>query len=95
MLKDILLFMKDHPDAISLEGLSQRLDVEESALSGMLETLQQMGKIKRSDDSGFNGDDACDSIRCNTCSGVKSCPFLGRFPSSYTLADQEKHTPGK
>ncbi len=86
MLHDILLFLEEQDGAISLEALSRHLDVEESALAGMLETLQGMGRIKRTGGKDVLSEkDPCASIRCNGCPGVTSCPFAGETPRTYTL----------
>ncbi len=90
MLQKIVSFLKENDGAISLEDLSQHLEVDESALAGMLETLQGMGRIKRTGgkDSFFEKD-SCGSIRCNGCPEATSCPFAGEIPRTYTLVTQE------
>ncbi len=90
MLQKILSLLKEQDGALSLEDLSQHLAVDESALVGMLETLQGMGRIKRTGGKdGFSENDPCASIRCNGCPGATSCPFAGEMPRTYTLVTQE------
>jgi hypothetical protein len=68
---------------LSVEGLSRRLNIQKSALEGMLQTLVRYGKIKLSDTAG-DQKDSCGSLICAGCGAASRCPFAGKIPVTYT-----------
>ena len=75
----------DHP--VSLQNLSQRLAIEESALSGMLDLLVRKGKLKLEQAAADVQDDECGVIRCSSCAKEKNCPFIAKLPVIYALKE--------
>jgi len=79
MLQKVLQHINSAQGAFSLASLSRELDVEPSALEGMIQTLIQQGKLNLEDDLCVKCLSAPttkkDSGCCSTyCSGT-GCPF--------------------
>ena len=83
MLREIMkVFRGDEPS--NLTELASRLDVERSALNGMLETLVRQGKLRRV----ASADSACRACQQRTgCAGCSNNPELG---IRYELVSHEK-----
>ena len=69
MLKKILQEFKDTQTLLDMNQLSRKLNVEPSALQGMLEHLVQIGKLEK-EISGQN----CETV-CSKCSQI-DCAML-------------------
>ena len=85
MLKEILAEF-DRVDApLDLDELSARLNIQKSALQGMLTTLVQQGKLEKdSVDAGpSQGEQACSNFHCMGCAAATDCPFIGKMPAAY------------
>jgi|GEM_PF-389184 len=85
MLKKILIEF-DRVDApLDLDELSNRLNIQKSALQGMLTTLVRQGKLEKDsvDASPSLGEPACSSFNCMGCAASSNCPFIGKMPASY------------
>lgn len=89
MLREIIDILKTEKVSLSVDILSHRLNVDKSALEGMLETLIKKGIIKI-DDIGEMDSSKCHSSSCLGCAAVKRCPFTGKLPRMYTLVDFKK-----
>lgn len=67
MLNEIMSEIENSRGPLTVKELSRKLDIEESAIEGMLEFLQRKGRI--------NLQRACGEGSCvGTCAG---CSFLG------------------
>ena len=85
MLTKILAIMRSAHGAVSIRQLSQELQVEPSALNGMLEELVRMGKLEVKTEPASEGEN------CNTCAGCKGtqeCPFIYHLPIQYQLTEK-------
>jgi hypothetical protein len=82
LLQKILKVLAQESSLISLTSLSQRLDINQAALDGMLSTLVGMGKVRR-----VGGAVSCDddSPICRGCLGSGGCPFALKEPAAYVL----------
>ncbi|MBU1670334.1 MAG: MarR family transcriptional regulator [Actinobacteria bacterium] len=71
MLERIVEEVKNNPGPLTVGELARRLDIEESALSGMLDYLERKGRLSvfRPDECDGSGDMAC--VACVYGSG---CP---------------------
>lgn len=85
MLTQILSAFENVNSPMSLDGLSQQLDVEKSALEGMLEILIRKGKLKASQVGLADQDEACTTITCAGCRGATRCPFVGKLPRTFEV----------
>lgn len=83
MLNQILMVLNSTAGPLSLDGLSQQLGTEKSALEGMLELLIRKGKIKVSDVGEVGQDEACTGLACAACGSATHCPFIGKMPRVY------------
>ena len=87
MIKEIMKAMDQSGHAMSLSGLSVQLEIEESALEGILHYLVQKGKIKASNSQPDLENINCDSIVCSGCGSFSGCLFTTNMPQVYTLND--------
>jgi hypothetical protein len=94
MLDQVIDIIKGTDRPVSLQNLSQRMAVEQSALSGMLDLLVRKGKLKIEMAGVNDQDNACGTIRCSSCVKESSCPFIAKMPVMYALkeaGDTEKN----
>ena len=68
ILDKVMQEIKKENGPITVKELARRLDIEESALGGMLEFLERKGKL-----SVYRPDE-CGSITCVSCIYGKGCP---------------------
>ncbi|NSW54258.1 MAG: helix-turn-helix domain-containing protein [Anaerolineae bacterium] len=83
MLTRILEEIRAAQGPLSLRDLSRRLDVQPSALQGMLTQLLRMGKLEIEQE--MPADASCTS--CSGCAGVQDCPFLFHSPQRFRIAE--------
>ena len=69
MLTEIIKAFRETEGPLNLSELSRRLDVEPSALEGMLETLVRQGKL-REIELGTTDCAFCNNTGCAHCSDV-------------------------
>lgn len=70
MLSRILQEFRQQNKPIELKSLSRELEIEPDALQGMLEHLEQLGKLER-----VNIDAQC-SQACTQCASAAECHLL-------------------
>lgn len=91
MLARLLDELEASTEPLSVDALSRRLDLQPSAVEGMLDELVRMGRLRR-DDPGV----ACTLSRTdqegtpcgNTCGPVSGCPLVVRLPRSFEVIDR-------
>ena len=87
MLRRIMAELRAAHGTLSLDALARRLDVERSALEGMLTTLVRQGKLR---EVRPPTPPCATSGHCATCTQV--CPLANAspraFPRYYTLANE-------
>lgn len=83
MLAQLMAVINAKNEPISLEGLSEELGVEKSALEGMLDFLVRKGKLRYSDLGQVPEDGICSGAGCIACRKAGSCPFAGKMPKVY------------
>jgi len=89
LLREIIDILKTEKASLSVDILSHRLNVDKSALEGMLETLIKKGIIKM-DDIGEIDSSKCHNSSCLGCAAAKGCPFTDKLPRTYTLVDLKR-----
>ena len=83
MLNQLLTVMSEKTGPISLDGLSEELGMEKSALEGMLDLLVRMGKLSHSDMGQITESGSCSGVACVSCRQAGKCPFAGKMPQVY------------
>ena len=86
MLTKILEYIRTAKGSFSVRQLSQKLDVEPSALQGMLEQLVRMEKLEIKEEQI---DESSDCKTCVGCKGTADCPFIFHLPLQYQLPEKE------
>lgn len=84
MLKQVLAELENATQPLSLSELSQRLQIEPSALAGMLDFWVRKGRLQvleSGDETSICPPDMCGG----SCGGPQDCPFTVNLPRSYAL----------
>ncbi len=85
MLHQILHEIERANGPMTLNELSRRLNIEASALQGMIEFWVRKGRL-RDDEAAVNEATACTSGSCgDNCFGLSACPFTAKMPRSYSI----------
>jgi hypothetical protein len=80
MLQLILQEIESAGGVINLADLSRKLDVEPSALEGMLEFWVRKGRLESSS-HGCSTNLICGG----SCGGARGCPFVIQMPHTFSL----------
>lgn len=85
MLLKVLQAVEAAQGPLDLNELSRRLDIDRSALDGMIQFWVRKGRLV--DDSAGAGRTsvACASHSCGGCAGGQGCPFTMTMPRTLTL----------
>jgi hypothetical protein len=84
MLQQVLQEIKASGGPINLNELARRLNMERSALDGMIQFWIRKGRLKETDIYTDVPGDVCASGTCH-CSGPQNCPFVMTLPRSYSI----------
>jgi hypothetical protein len=85
MLHQVLHEIERANGPITLNELSRRLDMEASALQGMIEFWVRKGRL-RDDEAATAEATACAPGGCgDSCYGLSACPFTAKMPRSYSV----------
>ena len=82
MLQRILDEFESSPGGMSLNELSQRLNVERSALEGMIAYLVRKGRLQDDKAAAM----MYSSGGCASCSGAGKCPFVMESPRTFSIS---------
>jgi len=85
MLTRLLEELEAAQQPLTLEELSARLDIEPTALEGMLRTLMRMGKLRDDREAAMQ---AC-GLHCAGCDQRSECALLARLPRTYSLVHKK------
>jgi hypothetical protein len=87
MLQVILQEIESAGGTINLAELSRKLDVESSALEGMLEFWVRKGRLR----SSRQGNQFCSpNLACGgSCGGAQGCPFVIQMPQTFSLVTDD------
>lgn len=86
MLHQVLNEIESARGTISLRALALKLNIEESALEGMLSFWVRKGRLKADEVFGdLDGAPVCQSSGCSGCAGVTQCPFVVQTPRVYEV----------
>ncbi len=90
MLKRVLAEIRNSRGPLSLDEISRTLDIEPSALQGMIAHLVQLGHL-RDDEAQASIAMSCSRHawrrHCGqgSCPGPQGCPFATKMPATYSL----------
>jgi len=83
MLQQVLHEIENANAPITLQTLSHRLNIEPSALQGMIDFWVRKGRLR---DDDAVADDCSPSGGCSdSCGGASGCAFVVDTPRSYSL----------
>ena len=85
MLEQLLTILRETDRPVSLQSLSYRLSIEQSALSGMLDLLVRKGKLVLDQHQPSASIDGCEPTHCAGCFKETTCPFIAKMPAMYTI----------
>jgi len=90
MLNQLLDELRNADGPRTLADLSDTLDVEPSALKGMILYLAQKGRLRDDHAAQAGIMAACDPSQCwHACPGPDKCPFVVQTPPTYSLVTDE------
>ena len=97
MLKRVLAEIRNSRGPLSLDQLSRTLDVEPSALQGMIAHLVQMGHLRDDEAQASIAMSCSSSCGGKSCPGPGGCPFAAKMPATYSLplSDSPSDAPHK
>lgn len=85
MLNQILVEIKNNNESVPLSILSARLNIERSALEGMLTYWSQKGRLVL-DDEINEPDGKCATGSCGvSCSGPSNCGLIVKLPRTFSI----------
>jgi hypothetical protein len=90
MLKQLLKEIAKADSAIDLNELSRKLDVDRSALEGMIAYLVQKGKLRDDEKAQAVATGSCGSGSCDSCCGAQGCPFVVKTPRTFSLPPEQE-----
>lgn len=86
MLHQVLHEIERANGPITLNELSRRLDVEASALQGMIEFWVRKGRLRDDEAATAVATSSCTPGQCgDNCFGLSACPFTAKMPRSYSV----------
>jgi len=90
MLTQVLLEIKSAQNSLNLNELSHKLDIDRSALDGMIQFWVRKGRL-RDDNADFAAmASTCSPLSCGgSCAGVAVCPFVAKMPKTYSIPVQK------
>ena len=84
MLRQVLTEFENAQDALNLNDLARKLNVERSALEGMIQFWVRKGRIADSQLTSNAAPSACSGLSCaGSCPGAESCPFVMQLPRTF------------
>ena len=90
MLNQVLAELKSAESVLNLNDLSHKLDIDRSALEGMILDLVEMGKLQDGDKAAEVAIGMCDSGSCSaSCPGPTGCPFVMKLPRTFSLTTSD------
>ncbi|MGC9359383.1 MAG: FeoC-like transcriptional regulator [Anaerolineae bacterium] len=91
MLRQLLDEIRNADGPRTLADLSDALDVEPSAIEGMILYLAQKGRLRDDHAAQAKIMATCDPSRCgHACPGPDKCPYVMQMPPTYSLVLDKK-----
>jgi len=90
MLTQVLLEIKSAQNSLNLSELSHKLDIDRSALDGMIQFWVRKGRLRDDDAELAAVMSTCSPSSCGgSCAGMAVCPFVAKMPKTYSIPDQK------
>ena len=90
MLRQVLAEIKSADGTISLNELAGKLNIEPSALEGMIQFWIRKGRLKETDVAREPVGQACNTASCAcSCPGPQDCPFVMTPPRTLSITITE------
>ena len=87
MLQQVLREIKSAGGTINLNELAGRLNVEPSALDGMIQFWIRKGRLKETDITCGPAGQSCHTVSCAcSCPGPQGCPFVMTLPRTLSIS---------
>ena len=94
MLNQVLHEIELSQNGLNLNELSRKLDIDRSALDGMIQFWVQKGRLI--DDASAESTTCATETSCGaSCSGESACPFVMEMPKSYSLSNLQERNNDK
>ncbi len=91
MLQQILQELEATQGPVSLSDLARKLDVERSALEGMIEFWVRKGRLKDDTQEANAIYSLCNSAACGgSCPASQECHPVTKMPRTFSLVVQNK-----
>lgn len=90
MLTQVLLEIESAQNSLNLNELSHKLDIDRSALDGMIQFWVRKGRLRDDDAELAAVMNACSPPSCgSSCTGKAVCPFVAKMPKTYSIPAQK------
>ena len=93
MINLVMQELKMSRTPVSLASLSEKLNIERSALEGMLSFWVQKGRLRENNQE--NGGLQSDGLACGSCGtscvGMDDCTFIAKMPKIYSVAMENRN----
>jgi hypothetical protein len=90
MLRQVLREIEQAQGTVNLNELAHRLDVEPSALEGMIAFWVRKGRLRDDDQAAVAALQTCASGSCATsCPGPQGCPLVVKLPRTFSLTPDD------
>ncbi|MCK4489654.1 MAG: hypothetical protein KAU23_05305 [Anaerolineales bacterium] len=90
MLTQVLLEIESAHNSLNLSELSHKLDIDRSALDGMIQFWVRKGKLRDDDADLAAVMSTCSPPSCGgSCAGMATCPFIAKMPKTYSIPSQK------
>ena len=85
MLGRVLRELQNDKGTLRLEDLARRMEMEPSALKGLIDFWVRKGRLTLAADEGGNSA-ACAGACGSACPGAAQCVFVARMPAIYSVS---------
>ena len=86
MLQQVLREIRSAGGTINLNELAGKLNIEPSALEGMIQFWIRKGRLKETDVARQPAGQACDIASCTcSCPGPQGCPYIMAPPRTLSI----------
>ena len=92
MLYQLLHEIKSARGTITFHQLAAQLQVEESALHGMIDFWVRKGRLRGDEVQPADALPVCVGAGCSRCPGAAQCPFVMKMPVSVSLETPQMDT---
>lgn len=93
MINQILQEIKNSNEPFSITAFSEKLDIDQAALEGILTYCVKKGRLLVNGLDNNTQSAICASGGCgSSCPGIDNCSFVAKIPKVYTVKNDLDHT---